>query len=71
MIRKIYAIEVFDSTGELKYRGYARNMKTANKITKNLLSRVELPDNEDITLEAFVWLLRKEDWNWIDLDWVE
>lgn len=76
MIRKIYMIEVctfnfFTGEGGIKYRGYARNKKTANKIAKNLLKRVELPSNIDITLEATIQLLRKEDWNWIDLNWVE
>lgn len=74
MIKNIYVIEVFDNEGNLRFRGFARNKKTANKIAKKLEKRNEQVaefEENGVVLETNIRLLSKWEWQWIDMNWVE
>lgn len=61
MIRKIYMIEKINAHGELKARRFARNLKTAKKIAKQL----------DNTNDVYITLLKPYQHRYINYEWIE
>lgn len=60
MIRTIYMIEKIDANGNLIARRFARNLKTAGRIQRQL--------DPNITR---IYKVRKSDWTFINPEWVE